>query len=157
MADEDPRTPAEVEIESAPCPRAGLYGWKHGRTPNASGGALACPGERTARNTSAAAVVAFSLAFFVILRTLPAEPSESEIARRLLAGHTGEVLALAFAPDSRLLASGGDDQAIRLWEPSTGREPTLLRGYAGPVRSIAFSPSGRLLASGSSDTTDNRE
>src|SRR6266487_3922543 len=43
-----------------------------------------------------------------------------ESANRLLAGHTGEIFALAYSPDGRVIASSGSDLTIRLWEPSTG-------------------------------------
>jgi WD40 repeat protein len=53
---------------------------------------------------------------------------------------------VAFSPDSRTLASGGDDEAIKLWDIATGKEIRTLRGK-GPVWSVIFSPSGNLLAS----------
>jgi WD40 repeat protein len=47
-----------------------------------------------------------------------------------------------------MLASGGLDQAVRLWD-STSLEPLrVLHGHAATVRAVAFSPDGRLLASG---------
>ncbi|MFO0845238.1 MAG: hypothetical protein U0797_23125 [Gemmataceae bacterium] len=41
---------------------------------------------------------------------------------RRLAGHTGTVGSMAFAPDGRLLATGAEDGTVRLWAPQTGKE-----------------------------------
>jgi hypothetical protein len=70
---------------------------------------------------------------------------------RTLSGHTGRVLCLAFRPDGGRLASGGQDQTVRLWEVASGKECAALPGGAGPVRALAFSPDGKTLASGHDD------
>ncbi|NTU82180.1 MAG: WD40 repeat domain-containing protein, partial [Chloroflexales bacterium] len=74
--------------------------------------------------------------------------------RQRLEGHTGEISALAFTPDSATLASGAqDDTVIRLWDVRSARELRRLEGHTGWIRSLAVSPDGAVLASGSTDNT----
>ncbi|MBI1913210.1 MAG: hypothetical protein HYS12_00375 [Planctomycetes bacterium] len=71
---------------------------------------------------------------------------------RSLKGHSG-VLALAFSPDGRTLATAGMTPVIRLWELFTGKERTQFVGHHGVVLCLSFSTDGRALASGGGDTT----
>lgn len=67
--------------------------------------------------------------------------------------HTSDIRAVAFDPSGRLLATGSEDQTIRLWDTGKGECINVLRGHTNWVRSIAFSPDGSLLASCSEDQT----
>jgi len=64
----------------------------------------------------------------------------------LQTGHTELVTAIAFSPDGRLLAAGGRDNTVRLWEVSTGRLVRVMPALSG-YRALAFSPDGAAVAS----------
>ncbi len=62
-------------------------------------------------------------------------------------------MSVAFSPDGRWLASGGDDQTVRLWDLATGKQKHRLDHHTGRVCSVTFSPDSKLLASVSTDNT----
>ena len=70
-----------------------------------------------------------------------------------LRGESDTVDAVALTADGRVLAAGGQDRTVHLWDTADGRQITVLRGFTGPVQTVAFSPGGTLLAAGSADHT----
>jgi serine/threonine protein kinase/WD40 repeat protein len=68
--------------------------------------------------------------------------------------HQGVAASVSFSRDGRLLASGGDDNTIRLWDVARGRESReRLVGHKKSVIHVQFSPDGRTLLSMSHDGT----
>jgi WD40 repeat protein len=72
---------------------------------------------------------------------------------KTLRGHLNRVWTIAFSPDGQMLASGSDDQTIRLWNARDGNCLKVLQGHTSGVTSVRFSPNGQTLASGSEDAS----
>ena len=74
-----------------------------------------------------------------------------------LTGHTGTVWSVAFSPDGKRLASGSNDNTVRLWNVADPAHPVPLgqplTGHTNNVLSVVFSPDGKTLASRSDDGT----
>ncbi len=66
--------------------------------------------------------------------TVPRSPSGSRGC-----GHTSYVYPVAYSPDGRRIASGGWDNAVRLWDAATGEECATLP-HPGIVTALGRRP-----------------
>ncbi len=65
--------------------------------------------------------------------------------------HSAAVRALALSPGRTILATGGDDGLIALWDTTTWHKLGELRGHTDAITALEFSPDGTRLASGGTD------
>ena len=69
-----------------------------------------------------------------------------------LRGHTGDVVGMAWAPDSQRIATVSLDNTVRVWNVGVGDSVCeVLQGHAGMVKGIAWDPIGRYIASQGDD------
>ncbi len=76
-----------------------------------------------------------SITTFLLMRIKSNKPPDRMCAL-WISGHTDSVAALAFSSDGQLLASGGLDGIVNVWESSTG---TLRHKLEGPGDAIEVS------------------
>lgn len=67
--------------------------------------------------------------------------------------HPDRVYSAAYSPDSKTIATVGQDKTVRLWNAHTGKHLKTFTGHKDEVNSVAYSPDGQILATGSSDRT----
>ncbi len=61
------------------------------------------------------------------------------------------VWSVCFSKNGKILASGGYDKKIKLWNVKKGEEIKRLTGHTSYIYSVCFSPDGIILASAGFD------
>ena len=59
------------------------------------------------------------------------------------------LFATTFSPDGQLIATGGGDCLVRVWDTATGQLRSVLAGHTAEVTRLVFSPDGTYLVSAS--------
>jgi WD40 repeat protein/uncharacterized caspase-like protein len=83
--------------------------------------------------------------------------------KAVLDGHLRYVIAADMSVDEKILASGGGDKVVNLWNVTSGQLMARLEGHTSDIEAITFSPNGKFLVSTSEDKSvriwsiENRE
>jgi WD40 repeat protein len=66
----------------------------------------------------------------------------------VLQGHEHGLRSVAASDDGALIATGGEETRVMLWDGSTGKLKQILRGATDFVNSVSVSPNGQFVAGG---------
>ncbi|AFZ16427.1 WD40 repeat domain-containing protein [Allocoleopsis franciscana] len=77
----------------------------------------------------------------------------ADLATSVFAENFGSGLSVAISPNGKLLAMGGTNGEIHLWQLPETQLLITNKGHTSLVFSVVFSPDSRMLASGSADGT----
>src|SRR5947208_2246574 len=92
------------------------------------------------------------LAVSVLVGAVEAEvkpPAGEPNPRIMVKGHSAAAYSLAFSSDAKMLATGGADKTVKLWDVASGKVTATFAEHAGAVWGLAFSPDGKILVAGS--------
>lgn len=70
----------------------------------------------------------------------------------MLTGHHGSISSVAVSPDGQWIASGGDDNSVRIWNRENSKCLIEFTDHYGYVTGVAFSNDGKWLFSSSKDS-----
>jgi len=70
----------------------------------------------------------------------------------ILKGHTDDVVAAAFSPDGKRVATASQDATARIWDARTGASSEPLIGHTAGLTALAFNKDGSRLATTGTDT-----
>lgn len=95
---------------------------------------------------------AFATAFEEATTPTVFQSVSSQPQLQLSLGVSGHVYSVAWSPDSKHIAYGGEDN-VQIWDTETKRYILTYQGHSSFVSSVAWSPDGKYIASGSQDNT----
>jgi WD40 repeat protein len=79
------------------------------------------------------------------------EQISSRNVLRSWAAHDESVHVLAYSPNGKILASGGGDHVVHLWDSSSGLALGVRGGHEKDVTGVGFAKNGQVLVSASKD------
>lgn len=94
---------------------------------------------------------------YLVLLLLYGLSTQTNLAQKLelkaMMGHNRGIVSLALSPNDKIIATGGLDNDIILWDFENGRELKKLTGHTGDVESLCFTSNSLTLVSAGADRT----
>ncbi len=82
-----------------------------------------------------------------------AKPDQSKPTLVVQTGHFGDIIAVKFSPNGNFIASGSEDNTVKLWDATTGKIVKTFVAHRGYITALDFNAAGDMLVTASKDNT----
>lgn len=89
------------------------------------------------------------IALLVVLLIASSAAAGEPSSLTIPAAHDGWVTSVAYSPGRAYIASGGEDNVLKIWYATSGKELSTLQRHTDNVTAVVFSPDGKRIVSAS--------